>query len=89
MIRNFLTPGDIADSIAKTLAAQQRSLDFLAQVVLDNRIIFQLSKEESVLWPTSHAAPGLTLLGKLKLGYITSLSKPLGLRGDSYNWVIL
>lgn len=33
----------------------------------------------SVLWPPP-AAPGLTLLGKLKFSYIKSLSAPLGLK---------
>lgn len=41
MTRDFsLTLGDIADSIAKTRAAQERSVDSLAKVVLDNRISF-------------------------------------------------
>ena len=39
MIRNLsLTLGDNADSIAKTLAAQETSLDSLSKVVLDNKI---------------------------------------------------
>ena len=33
-----------------------------------------------MLWPTPPAAPGLTLLGKLKLNYIRSLQKPLGFK---------
>ena len=38
MIRNlFLILEDIAESVVKTTAAQQRSLDRLAKVVLDNR----------------------------------------------------
>lgn len=40
MIRNTpLTLGDIADSVAKALAVQQMSLDYLTKVVLDNRIV--------------------------------------------------
>lgn len=82
MIRNLsFTLGDIAESVAKTIAAQKRALDSLVKV--DNRTVLDyllLSKEVSVLWPTPPAAPGLTLLGKLKLSYIRSLSNPLGLK---------
>ena len=39
-INLFLTLGDIADSVVKALAAQQRSLDSLVKIVLDNRIGF-------------------------------------------------
>lgn len=39
MTRNFfLALEDIADSTAKTIAAQQRSLDTLANTVFDNRL---------------------------------------------------
>lgn len=84
MIRNLsLTLENIADSIANTIAAQKRSLDSLAKVVLENRITLGCllaSKEVSVLWPKPPAIPGLTLLGKFKLSYKRSLSKPLGLK---------
>ena len=41
MTRNlFLTLGDIAHFVAKTLAVQQRSLDSLAKVVIGNSIAF-------------------------------------------------
>ena len=39
-INLFLTLGDIADSVVKALAAQQRSLDSLVKIILDNRIGF-------------------------------------------------
>ena len=39
-INLFLTLGDIADSVVKALTAQQRSLDSLVKIVLDNRIGF-------------------------------------------------
>lgn len=49
MIRNLTLT---AHFFAKTLAAQQRSVDFLDKVVLDNRLIFRPSKEVSVVWTT-------------------------------------
>lgn len=55
----------------------------LARAVLDNRTAadYLLAEQrQSELWPTPAAAPGLTLLGKLKLNYIKSLSKPLGFK---------
>lgn len=36
-------------------------------------------------WPTPPAALRLTFLGKLRLSYIRFLSKPLGLKGDSFS----
>lgn len=41
-----------------------------------------------LLWLPPPPAPGLTLLGKLKLSYVRSLSKP-GLRRGSFNRVFL
>lgn len=41
MIRNVaLTLGDTAESVAKAIAAQQKSLDSLTKDVLDNRLAF-------------------------------------------------
>ena len=75
MIKNFLILKSIAKSAAKAVA-QQRSLDSLAKIVLD-----YLLAEHLVLWPTPPTVTGLrTLRGKLKLNYIRSLSKPLGLK---------
>ena len=51
MIRNLsLTLEDITESIAKTVASQQRPLDSLAKVVLDNGIIldYLLAEHRSV-----------------------------------------
>lgn len=41
------------------------------------------------MWPTSPAAPGLIFPGILKLSCITSLSKPLALKGNSFSRVFL
>lgn len=57
MIRNLTLT---AHFFAKTLAAQQRSVDFLGKVVLDNRLIFRPSKNVSVVWTTRHV-PGSLL----------------------------
>lgn len=40
IINLSLTLGDIVDSVAKALAAQQRSLDSLVKIALNNRIGF-------------------------------------------------
>ena len=75
MIRNLsLTLKDISESAAKARAAQQKSLDSLAKVVLNNRIAldYLLADQGSVC-----AALELTLLGKLILNYIRSLNKTL------------
>lgn len=51
MIRKIsLIPGDIADSIAKTLADQQKPWDSLAKVVLDKKksLDLLLAKQECV-----------------------------------------
>lgn len=57
LIRNLsLTLEGIAESDAKAIAAQQKSLDSLAEVVLDNRIAFDYVLAERkrlfVLWST-------------------------------------
>ena len=52
-------------------------------------IIFLLGEEMSVLWPKPPAVPGSTLLGKLKLSDIRTLSKPFGLRVSSFSEVFL
>ena len=78
-----LTSEAIAVSVAKRTADQQRSLDSLAKVVLDNRtdLDYLLAEQGGVCaMADTTAAPGLTLLGKLNLNYIRSLNKPLGLR---------
>ena len=90
VIRNLsLTLEDIAHSIAKTTAAQQRSLVSLVKVVLDNRIALDclLAGQVVCAIATPPAAPGLTLLGKLRLSYIRSLSKPLGFQRWLLQWV--
>ena len=90
MIRNLsLALKNIAESTTKTIAVQLKSLDFLAKV-LDNRIALDyllVSKAVSMLWPAPLAAPGLTLLGKLKLSYIRSLNKGVVV-GGGMNWEI-
>ena len=48
-----------------------------------------VEQEISVLWPTSSAITGLILWGKLKLSYIRSLRKSLGLKSISFNGVFL
>lgn len=85
MIRKLsLTLGNTTDSIAKTLASQEKKpqtlwpKSFLTTEQL--LIIFKLSKEMSVLWPPTPATLRSTLLGKLKLSYIRSSSKSLGLK---------
>ena len=40
MIRTISTLEDTAEPVAKAITAQQKSLDSLAEVVLDNKIIF-------------------------------------------------
>lgn len=39
-----------------------------------------------MLWPTPLAALGLILLGTLRLNYIRSLNKPIGLRKSLFQW---
>lgn len=58
----------------KATTAQQRSLDSLASVVLENRIAldYRLAEQGGATW--------ITLLGKLKLDYIISQNKALALR---------
>ena len=74
----FLMLEDTVESTAKAIADRQKSLDSLAKVVLDSRIALEyLLAEKAVLWPTPL---GLTFLGKLRLSYTRSLSKPVGLR---------
>lgn len=89
MIRNlFLTLKDIAELAAKTRTAlpppkKKNSLDAPAKVefIMGHLwIICQLSTEVNVLWPIPLDAPGLTLLGKLKLNYIRPLKEPVGLK---------
>lgn len=57
MIRNLsLTLGDTADSIAKTLTTQQKSLDFLAKIVLVNKIaLYYLLAELGGMCPMANA----------------------------------
>ena len=52
IIRNLsLTLEDIAESTAKAIAVQQQSLDFLAKVVLDNKIVLgYLLDEQGGVW---------------------------------------
>lgn len=79
MIRNLsLTLDNIAESVARTIAAQQRSLDSLAKDVLLNRgALDYLLAEQRGVCAVAPAALGLTLLEKLKLGYIRSLANHL------------
>lgn len=79
MIRNVsLTLDNIAESIARTLTAQQKSLDSLAKDVLHNRgALDYLLAEQRGVCAVAPAAPGLTLLEKLKLRYIRSLANHL------------
>ena len=90
VIRNLcLTLESIAESTVKGIAAQQKSLATLAKVALDNRVAFDylVAEQASVcVWPTPPAVPGLTFLGRMKLSYIRSLSKPLGLKKWLLQW---
>lgn len=93
MIRNLsLTCEDIAESAAKAIAAQQKSLDSLANLVLGSRTALSyLSLEQGDLCAVAKSTcpPGLTFLGKSRLSYVRSLNKPAGSRGDSFNTVFL
>lgn len=78
MIENFpLILKIIAKYAIKTIADQQIALDSLAKVVLDIRIALDslLAEQGDV-----SAVPGLTLLTKLKLNYIKSQNKSIGLK---------
>lgn len=67
-IKNLsLTLEDFTDSITKTTAAQQRSLNSLAKVVFDDRIAldYLLAEQGGVcIQPTAKATLELILLGK-------------------------
>ena len=56
MIGNLsLTPGDTADSISKTLTTQQKSLDFLAKIVLVNKIaLYYPLAEQGGVWAVAN-----------------------------------
>lgn len=77
VIRNrSCTHGDIADSIAKASAAQQRPLDSLTKGVLENRIAL-----DYLCWGQHHL-----LYLHQHFNYIRSLSKPFGLKGWLLQW---
>ena len=58
MTRNFsLTLRDVVDSVAKTPADQQKSLDSLAKVVSDNKIWAQLLQSCLTLCDRMHDSP--------------------------------
>ena len=67
----------IAKSAIKTTADQQIALHSLAKVVLDIRTALDslLAEQGDV-----SAVPGLTLMAKLKLNYIKSQNKSVGLK---------
>lgn len=80
MIRNLpLTLKDISESAAKAIATQEKPLDFLSGVVLDNTIaldyFFYLYKEMCVLWPSPLVALGLTLLVRKITKQVTWLKR--------------
>lgn len=78
----FLTLENIAESTVKIIAAQQKFLDSVDKILLNSRkaLDYLLAEKGGICeWPP--AAPRLTLLGRLKLSYIRSLSKVLGLKG--------
>lgn len=80
-MRNFsLALENSVDSVGKASAAQQKSSDFLAKVVLDSRIILSQTIRCLCLLTPPSAALGLTLLGKLQFSYIKALNKALGLK---------
>ena len=74
-IRNISTLENTAESTAKVIAAQQKSLDSMAKVVLDKRIAPDYLLAKGYLWPTPLAVPGLTLLEKLKLSYLPKVTE--------------
>lgn len=77
MIRNFLIP-EISESIVKTRAPQQRSLDSLGNIPAKRLALEYLLPEQNFCAEvTPPAVPGLTLLGKLNLNYLKSRSKVL------------
>lgn len=91
MIRNLsLTLKDAAESAAKAVVAQWKSLHALPKVDPDNRIALDYFWAEQggicVAPNTTCCTWGLTLLGKLKLSYIRSLSKPIGLKRWLLQW---
>lgn len=79
------------DESAKALAAQQKSLDSLAKVVLDSRIALDciLAKQGGVCaMANTTCCTWVTLLQKLRLSYIRSLNKSVGLRKWLLPWGI-
>lgn len=89
MIRNLLTLEDTAKSIDKTMTTQRRTLDFLTEGFLDNKIAHDYLLVElggdctNTTW--LHNIPKLKLLGKLKLNYIKS-NKPFNLKRWLLSW---
>ena len=85
MIRDLsLTLKIIAESTAKGIAAQQKSLESLAKVVFDYRISldYLLVEQGGVCtMANTSCCTGSILMAKLKLNYIRPLSKPVGLKG--------
>lgn len=70
MIGNFLIP-EISESIVKTRAPQQRSLDSLGNIPAKRLALECLLAEQNFCAVvTRPAVPGLTLLGKLNLNYM-------------------
>ena len=81
MIRNLsLTLGNITNTIAKAIAAQQKFLGSLAKVVLVNRIVFNylLAEQGSVCTIVNTLVLGLTLLREWRYNYLKYENKPIG-----------
>ena len=87
-IRNLsLTLEHVAKSAAKVIATQQKSLDSLAKFILGNRIAFDylLAKQSVYAVVKIIAALALALTEKLKLSYIRSLNKTVGLKRSFFD----